>query len=147
MEYSTCTWSPYLLDDIKCAESVQKVFTKRVCQRENISYRSYDDRLTELGLESLEARRIKNDLILICKIINNLIDVNHLDHFSFTTLGGYNLRRHNQQITQTNKANTLVRQNYFSFRAVRCWNSLPENLVNSPTLAIFKRKLKSLKVE
>ena len=135
------------MGDIKHAESVQKVFTKRVCKRANISYLNYDDRLKKLGLEKLEARRIENDLILIYKIINKLIDIDHTNHFSFTTFGGHNLRRHNLQITQTSKANTFTRQNYFSLRAVRHWNKLPENIVNSPTLAIFKINLKSLVVK
>ena len=147
MEYNTCTWSPYLKGDIQNAESVQRMYTKRLCQRANISFIDYNDRLNKLGLESLQARRIKNDLILIYKIMNNLIGIDHTHHFTFTTFGGHNLRRHSLHITQTNKTNTLTRQNFFSHRVIKHWNSLPESTVTSPTLAIFKTKLKSLEVE
>ena len=36
---------------------------------------SYSDRLRVLGIESLEYRRLKFDLIMFYKIVHNLIDV------------------------------------------------------------------------
>ena len=76
IEYNTCTWSPHFQEDIDSLEAVQGNFTRRVCQRGNISYIDYADRLTKLKIESLHSRRIKNDLILVYKMINNLVDIN-----------------------------------------------------------------------
>ena len=101
MEYNTCTWSPHLRCDIKEVESVQKSFTRKLCQRANIKYIDYNDRLQKLNLESLESRRIKNDLILMYKIVNNLVDMDFSNFFQFNSLGGHNLRRHSFHITRT----------------------------------------------
>lgn len=144
MEYNTCTWSTQIQSDIKEIESVQRTFTRRICQRANISYSSYNDRLKKLDLESLESRRIKNDLIFLYKIINNLVDVNFEEYFQFHSFGGHNLRTHSLHILRKSPPKTLCRQNFFSYRVVPFWNVLPETTARSPTLAIFKRKLKTL---
>ena len=94
-----------------------------------------------MNLESLKDRRSKNDLILAYKVINNLVDVN-TKLFRFNTLGGYNLRRHNLQIEREKPPKFLTRNNYFSVRVAKHWNELPARIVESPTLAIFKNRLK-----
>ena len=76
MEHNTPIWSPYLLKDIKAIEKVQKRFTKIVCRRCNIPFTSYTDRLNKLNLSSLEHRRIRFDLIILFKIVNNMSDLN-----------------------------------------------------------------------
>ena len=53
MEYNTCTWSPHLKSEIELAESVQRKFTRLLCQKANISFSCYDQRLAKLNLESL----------------------------------------------------------------------------------------------
>ena len=56
LEYNTCSWSPYLQSDIQLqrVKSVQRRFTKIVCQKSNITYSNYSDRLRILNLDSLE---------------------------------------------------------------------------------------------
>jgi hypothetical protein len=144
MEYNTSTWSPYIKEDIKEAESVQRKFTKRVCQRSNISFSDYNDRLVKLNLESLESRRVKNDLLLAYKIIHNLVDIDCSKHFNFNKFGGHNLRRHSLHIASKSPPSTICRQNFFSQRIINHWNALPSNVVTSPTLEIFKHRLKLL---
>ena len=53
----------------------------------------YEDRLTKLGIKSLEYRRLEFDLILMYKISHNLSDLNFSNYFVFQTCA-YNLRRH-----------------------------------------------------
>ena len=144
MEYNTCTWSPHLQKDIEAAESVQRSFTRRICQKANIQYSSYQDRLAKLNLESLQPRRIKNDLILLYKIINQLIDIDFSHFFNLHSLGGHNLRRHNLHITRSAPPKSLCRENFFTNRVIPYWNSLSNVIFTSPTLPFFKQKLRTL---
>ena len=141
MEYNTCTWSPYLKGEIKEAESVQRKFTKRLCQRLNIKFSNYNDRLNKLNLESLETRRLKNDLIFTYKLINNMVDMDSRKHFKFSEFGGYNLRRHNLHLMHQKSPSSLCRQNFLTNRVINHWNSLPPHIVESRTLNIFKHNI------
>jgi hypothetical protein len=144
MEYNTCTWSPHYKEDIDSLEAVQGSFTRRVCQRGNISYTSYTDRLTKLNLESLQTRRIKNDLILLYKMMNNLVDIDYAHYFHIQDFAGHNLRRHRLHLGRAKPQNTLCRRNFFSIRVIPYWNELPESTVVSPSLSMFKHKLRQV---
>jgi hypothetical protein len=58
--------------NIDCLEAVQRRFTKRLAGFRDIYYKS---RLKTLGLDSLEYRRLKADLILVYKIVFDLTDL------------------------------------------------------------------------
>jgi len=49
---------------------------------------SYCDRLTKLELNTLELRRLHNDLAMCYKIVFGLIDVNFTDFVTFSTPSG-----------------------------------------------------------
>ena len=87
-EYNTSSWSPHYKSDIHEIETVQKKFTRKVCQRANLTFSNYEERLDKLNLESLEIRRIKRDLTLLYKIVNQLIDTDINDFFEFSSFGG-----------------------------------------------------------
>ena len=61
---------PYLKKYIIRIESVERNFTRFVCNRCNILKTLYKDRLVRLRLESLEYRIWQLDLITLFKIIN-----------------------------------------------------------------------------
>jgi len=69
-EYGCVIWSPLFKRDIGKIESVQRQFTKRLKGFYSLPYTS---RLDRLGLDSLYCRRIKSDLIMCYKILNNLV--------------------------------------------------------------------------
>ena len=46
----------------------------------------YDERLKILNIDRIEIRRIKFDLVLFCKIINNLVDMDTYDFLNFQIL-------------------------------------------------------------
>jgi len=62
------TWSPWLAGDREVLEKVQK---KAVCMVSGLKGKSYEERCAELGLETLETRRIKQDMSLVHKLISN----------------------------------------------------------------------------
>ena len=123
------------MSDITLLESVQRRFTKRMSGMSGLSYLQ---RLQRIGLETLESRRLKTDLIIMFKILNNLVGVDFNDFFSLSIVT--KTRGHRFKL---NKPLCSVNARSFSFscRRINCWNSLPEQLINSESIALFKSRL------
>ena len=136
LEYCTPIWSPYLLKDINKIEGVQRYFTRRLFPDKQYSYA---ERLVLTNLDTLESRRIKYDIIMCFKIINNLVDIDHSNFLKFLP-NPHNTRGHSLKLTkQIFTSNSL--SNNFVNRCVNCWNALPPSTVLSPTLSQFKNLL------
>ena len=70
LDYCAQAWRPHLQKDIDILEKVQRRATRMI---EGFSKMSYEDRLRELGLTTLETRRIRGDLLEVFKIVKGLI--------------------------------------------------------------------------
>ena len=74
-----------------------------------------------MGLESLYSRRVKADLVMCYKILNNHVCVD-VDSF-FTQHVGYHTRENCAKLFKTHTAS--VRDgHFFSNRVINVWNSL-----------------------
>jgi hypothetical protein len=80
LEYCSSVWSPHLVQDIEAVERVQRHFTKRLRGLWNVSY---EQRLQTLGLERLDVRRLRLDLVMTYKITFGLTCLNFDDFFKF----------------------------------------------------------------
>ena len=148
LEYNVSIWTPHLVHDIKLAENTQRTFTRKLCKKLNISYNNYLDRLKLLNIESLEYRRLKQDLILLYKIINDLIDVGNINLFTKSqATNNYNLRRHSLYLDKSKQNQSPIRQYFFSNRIINTWNKLPNSIVTSPTLPIFKNRINQVSLQ
>ena len=127
-------------------KNVQRRYTKRICQKLNIKFNGYKQRLDILNLETLENRRIKLDLVLVYKIVNGLIFVNQTEIFQVINTS-YNLRRHKLSLRNPFRITSDIGKYFFTNRIIKVWNDLPETLVNSETLATFKSGLNSVNLE
>ena len=145
LEYNSSLWSPYLEKDKQRIERVQKQFTRKTCFRCGIFFSSYKERLNKLNLESLEERRIKFDLILTFKIINNLSELNFSDYFKFRNIP-YNFRGNKLKIETLQDFSNNQWRNTFFARVPNYWNLLPQEVASCATLGSFKQKLKRLDV-
>jgi hypothetical protein len=139
LEYGSEVWNPYLKKDVLKLESVQRRFTKRLAGMHQLSY---EERLEVLELETLEERRIKNDLRTCYKLIMGLThpgpDPSFLELRESRSLRGHPVKI----VWETAKKN--CRHYFFLARVGRIWNALPQDLVLAPSLAAFKAKLRTL---
>ena len=108
LEYSIQAWSPHLRKDINCLEQVQRRATKLVI---GLRKREYADRLHELGLTTLEKRRIRGDLIETFKIVTGRERV-RMEEFFATNNSNYNLRGHQFKMA-VQRSRTNVRSSFF----------------------------------
>ena len=135
LEYASSVWSPKYINQIDKIESVQRRFTKQLRGYKHLDYRS---RLTALRQESLEKRRLIQDLVLTYKIIFGLLDVQSCDFFTLRPMTNTATRGNPYKII-TNNCRINVRSHYFSERVALVWNSLPPSVVNFSSLYCFKR--------
>lgn len=137
LEYCVQAWRPYLVKDIAAIERVQKRATRLIGGFHDLSY---EERLTRLGLTSLETRRLRGDLLEVFKIIKGFDKVDAAKLFDFSTT---NLRGHKYKLFKRSFRTNLGK---FSFvnRVTDTWNRLPEDVVDCSTVACFKSKLDHL---
>ena len=67
LEYSIQVWRPYHKKDIDAIERIQRRATKMIPQLRNLSY---EERLKECGLTTLETMRLRGDQVEVFKILN-----------------------------------------------------------------------------
>ena len=137
LEYASHVWSPHLVKDIDCVESVQRYFTKYL---PGMSRLSYNDRLRHLGLESLELRRLKADLLFTYNLLHDKLAVP--GHYFFSVRGMGRTRGHPLKLT-VNMSHLDCRKFFFCNRVVGPWNQLPADTVMAPSILSFKRGLES----
>ncbi len=136
LEYANSGWCPYLKQDIRAIERVQRRATKMVPE---LKYLNYTERLRKLGLITLEARRQRGDLIQHFKFAKN---ANHISWYylnfltnSLTASGpACSTRGHNQRIRGQLTKNCPTRSNYFTNRIVNPWNALPPEVISAQSV-------------
>ena len=104
---------------------------------------SYHEHLLLLGLESLKVRRLRFDLIMCFKIVHNLVDLDRLSFFNFSS----NSRTMSflKFVKPFNK--NVQFDHFFCNRVVDCWNSLPNEFVSCKSLSKFKNFIKKLNLD
>ena len=131
------------LDSYTDIEILEKVQRRAVNLISGLKGVSYEEKLKELGVLSLEKRRKRFDLIQTYKILSGIDQVD--SSIWFRTVGA-----NAQRLTRTtaycknlipNKSKTEMRHNFFSNRVVNTWNRLPTEVKEARTLNSFKKLL------
>jgi len=134
LEYNSVVWSPILKCEIDALERVQRRFTKRL---RGTNLLSYCDRQTKLELNTLELRRLHNDLVMCYKIVFVLIDVNVTDLFTFSPSGV--TRGHQFKLYKTRAER--ARNTLFTNGVVNVWNAISPDIVDFTSLCTFKHTI------
>ena len=136
MEFAIQAWSPYLRKDISKLERVQRRATKLI---PSIAHLTYQERLIQLNMTTLEKRRERGDMIEVFKILKGLDRVNPQGNFLMQEMSSHKQRTRGHSLKLVKpRHRTWKRNQFFSSRVVNAWNKLSAKTVSSRTVNMFK---------
>jgi len=129
------------MGQIKQIESVQRSSTRRLIYRTSIDYKT---RLLRLGVDSLEIRRLRQDLIHTYTIVFGLVTNAGNAFFTLANSNAnINTRGHMYKLFP-HQSRIDAPKYFFTERVVRVWNGLPAEQRHFSSLMQFKNFINSL---
>ena len=102
---------------------------------------SVTDMLQDVDWESLESRRVKIQLTLLFKVIQDLVDI---PASAYLTPASTRTRaNHTKKLRQISSKPDAYKHSFFP-RTIPVWNSLPATVAEAPDLVSFKQGLSTL---
>ncbi len=140
LEYSPTVWGPHpdsYKKGIKQIEQVQRRAARWVMSRHG-NRSSPTEMIAELGWDSLEKRRQDQRLTMVYKMSHGLVAANHTEYMTPETRQSRHV--HNRAFVVPTSNADYHRCSFFP-RAIREWNSLPQAVVDSPSVETFRARL------
>ncbi|PKU36761.1 hypothetical protein llap_12933 [Limosa lapponica baueri] len=113
-------------------------FYKWVFVLKGLEHLPYEERLKELGLFSLEKRRLRGDLIYMYKYLKGGLKDDGAGLFS--VVSSHRMRGNGHKL-EHGKFHSNTRKNFFPVKVTEHWDRLPREVLESPSLEIFKTRL------
>ncbi len=137
LEYAAVVWSPHKKKDIRKLERIQRTATKMIPELEDLSY---EERLEEIGLPTLQERRERGDLITMFKLVNGMEKIDRDDLVIKVEEGDRRTRGHMKKLKKSHCLGDIKKYS-FPHRTVEIWNNLKEEVVAAKSVHMFKKKL------
>ena len=138
-------WSPWTEADKDCLERVQR---RAVGMVTGLVGRTYEEKLRELDLCTLEERRHQLDMLQVYKILHGRDDVEKEQWFEPVGDGGMATRLAADPLNMRIPAPRLdIRKHFFSQRVPRLWNEIPATVKQAKTVAGFRNQYKKIRKE
>ena len=135
LEYCIQAWRPYRKKDIATLERIQRRATKMIPELRDLSY---EERLKECGLTTLETRRLRGDQIEVFKILNGY---ENIDRNMFFSLKKDSRTRGHEVKLVKDQCRLDIRKHSFSKRTINEWNKLSTDCVTASSVNMFKNKV------
>ena len=139
LEFASPAWSPWLKEDKEILERVQ---IQAVGMISGLKGKTYIEKCEELGIDTLEARRDKQDLLETFKILRKPDDAGRLLHGTRARAGAVTRTAAEPANINVERARLDNRKYSFTGRAPEMWNKLPGALKSCGSIQMFKTALK-----
>jgi hypothetical protein len=141
LEFCGPAWAPWAAADIEKLENVQRKAIKMVS---GLQHRIYEDRCTELGIQTLAERRKEQDLAQVFRYSKSVGGIGPEVMFEAAAAReGVITRQTGDGLNFKIPAARLeIRKNSFAVRTVKHWNQLPIEIKSAQDCEAFKKKLK-----
>ena len=145
LEYAVQAWCPWTIGDKEVLEKVQR---RAVGMVTNVKGKSYEEKLADMGMSTLEERRKRGDLIQMFRIMTGKDKVDLSTWFTPAEAreGALSTRLVTGCLNvEKMRGKKEVRNNFWSVRVIDTWNSLPDSVKTSPDVNTFKNSIDNLK--